>query len=63
MTWQQAYTKWRKLADRGYGERCYTPEQMERTDGRIRKAMELYERLLREDNARVDRESRPEIFI
>ena len=52
MTWQEAYAKWVKLADRGYGERCYTPAQMERVDKRIRNAMDLYMRLLSEEKSR-----------
>ena len=51
--WEVAYRRFRELADRGYGERCYTPEQMERTDKRIRKAREKYETLLREHKART----------
>jgi hypothetical protein len=48
VTLEQAYRKWRKLADRGYGERCNTPEAMRRVDDRIRKAKDNYERLLTE---------------
>jgi hypothetical protein len=51
MAWQEAYRQWQTLADRGYGERCYTPDAMERTDRRIRKAKERYERLLKESKA------------
>jgi hypothetical protein len=46
--WEVAWRKWRTLADKGYGKRCVTLEAMRRTDERIRKAKEKYERLLRE---------------
>ena len=48
MTWQEAYRKWQELADRGYGERCNTPDAMKRVDDRIRRAREKYEKLLAE---------------
>lgn len=48
---KQAYRRWRRLADKGYGERCYTPDAMKRTDDRIRRAKERYERLLRAEKA------------
>jgi hypothetical protein len=46
--WEEAYRRWRELADRGYGERCNTPSAMAKVDERIRKAKEKYERLLKE---------------
>lgn len=44
--WEQALRRWRKLADKGYGPRCNTPEQMAKVDERIRQAKAKYEELL-----------------
>jgi hypothetical protein len=49
----RAYKRWRRLADRGYGERCNTPDAMKRTDDRIKQAKERYERLLEAERASV----------
>lgn len=52
MTWQQAYSRWQKLADYGYPKRCTTFAQMDRADKRIRNAKARYLKLLAEAKAR-----------
>lgn len=46
-SWEIAWRRWRRLAEKGYGERCNTLSEMNRVDERIRKAKERYEFLLK----------------
>lgn len=50
-TVEAAYRAWRQAAEKGYGERCTTPNAMAKVDARIRRLRAKYERLLAESKA------------
>ncbi len=47
-----AYRRWRKAADRGYGERMTRPSQMEKVDANIRRLKAAYEKAAMEAKVR-----------